>query len=55
MSIRGSGLIRDAAGDIGVGIKSPLDPNGNVEVVLQDDLTGLLSFKIIACGHAVID
>jgi hypothetical protein len=26
-----------------------------IECIIQDNLTGLLSFKIIACGHIVTD
>jgi len=38
-------------GSLDVNIVEPIDPNGNVEVVLQDQD----SPKIIACGHAVLE
>jgi len=42
------------AGQEKIGVAVRIEPDEDLELLIQDDLTGLISFKIIAEGHIVV-
>jgi len=43
------------AGQNKLGVALRVTPDGNLEVLVQDDLTGLIQLRIVAEGHVVVD
>lgn len=43
------------AGQSKHGVTLRISPGESLEIIIQDDLSSLLSFRIIACGHLVTD
>jgi hypothetical protein len=54
-NVNGIGARLTYAGQNKHGVTIRLGANEYLEVIIQDDLTSLLSFNMIACGHLVTD